>query len=196
MSGRMTVFFVERTGHVLGAVTRTSGASPDSQKGPIQEDVLVGIPGEEASGVGIGFPQFAVPGKHLSRLAVDPVGMLLLQPSYFHAPKAKDAQGIEQRPNGVEQLPELKVNAELLSTAPVIRIHLTTPAAKGGEQVWIMITGGALPEPLFIEPVFDENKDLVDFPIPALAGQAHQVLVLVEKRLPFAAIDTPHRPGP
>jgi hypothetical protein len=187
MSEKMTAFFVERTGHVLGAVTRAAGNGQASRMGPIQEDVLVEISGLSGSGSGATVTpmQFLVPGKELSTLVVNPLPAVLLQPLAFHAPKETDAQGVVQRPKEVKQLPGRTLSF-ISVTATQITVSLPTPGATKTESTWIMVAGKALAAPLIITGDIAKSASTASFAIPQLAPGVYQVLVLVEEWLPFA----------
>jgi hypothetical protein len=171
----MTVFFVERTGHVLGAVTRNSGDDPASRKGPIPEDVLIRF---------IDGSQALIAGKELSALVVAPLPDLLLAPLYFHAPKAPDAPpGTEPRPKDVKRLPKAPVTVTLAAAG--ITVDLGHDATKN-ENVWLLIVGGTLAEPFLAEGTIKEQTSSIFIPGPGLTMSVnYQILVLVEDHSTF-----------
>ncbi|HEV7669574.1 MAG TPA: hypothetical protein VGS22_13705 [Thermoanaerobaculia bacterium] len=172
MSATMTVFFVERTGHVLGAVTRNSGDDQASRKGPIPEDVLIRF---------LDGSQALIPGKELSTLVVAPLPDLLLAPLYFHAPKATDAPpGTEPRPKEVKRLPDLVVTVKVFVDG--VEVGFTAKVDKD-EKVWILVSGGTLASPIFIEGFIEKDQDKKLFPSPSLDKDViYQVLALVEEK--------------
>ncbi len=183
MSGNMTVFFVERTGHVLGAVTRAAGAGQVSRKGPIQEDVLTELTLVGSASLPSVSLQFLVPGKELSTLVVDPLPELLLQPLSFHAPKEVDAQGIEQRPKEVKQLPGRVPTVNI--DAREVKVELSGTGGPILVNAWVMVAGGALKAPLIVTGSAKEPGP-TSFALPRLDPGTYRVLVLVAGWSPFA----------
>jgi len=186
MSASMTVFFVERTGHLLGAVTRNSGVAPASRKGPISEDLLFRFKdGTQAT----------VSGNHLSTLLVAPLPEVPLAPLDFHAPKATDAPpGTAPRPKDVKRLPAAPVSVTLYSDG--ILVDLGRFATKN-ENVWILVAGGTLAEPLFVEGTIEKDSQGTTLLTPALAkGVFYQVLALVEDHATFLDRLDAHGPSP
>ena len=175
MSATMQVYFVTRTGHVLGAVSRAAGGPKAGQKAASQEDVAVrGVPTLITS-------EFLVPAKELSTLVQAANPNLPLQPLAFQV----TADGSEAQP-----LPVLTVSSVTLKVQEVTVDVGSKVTAE--EKVWVLIAGGALTAPRIAAGAILKDEKSTTLPLETLAQVEHRVLVLVSRRQPFAAKLTAH----
>jgi len=177
MSATMQVYFVTRTGHVLGAVSRAAGGPKAGQKAASQEDVAVrGVPTLITS-------EFLVPAKELSTLVQAANPNLLLQPLAFQVTAGdSEAQPLP--------LPVLTVSSVTLKVQEVTVDVGSKVTAE--EKVWVLIAGGALTAPRIAAGAILKDEKSTTLPLETLAQVEHRVLVLVSRRQPFAAKLTAH----
>jgi|GEM_PF-3538827 len=175
MSETLTVYFVSKTGHVLGAVGRIADATQESpQQTPSLESVLVrGLEQEPAT-------EILVPAAELSTLVLPPNPDLLLNPLAFQVPA---------RGNGVQLLNEDLVVSGITLSDRKVTVALGADLTQA-EAVWVLITGGALKVPLVANGTIPAGKFSIDLTIGPLAPGTYQSLVLVREHQPFVQTDT------
>ena len=189
MSEMMTVYFVTATGHVLGAATRAQAAGAVAAvaagKTASAEDVLVRGVADDKTRKPPAFASFLVPAPALSTLALAPHPRLPLDPLAFQVP----AESHEVQPLGSLTISkvELKVN----------EVTVSVVAEKTAAGVWVLLLGGRLPAPRIAVAALAAGQDSVTLPLETLAPGDYHLLVLVERRRPFAQSATlsPSSPG-
>ena len=171
MSETLTVYFVPRTGHVLGTVTRAAGSPTPRAASP--ETVLVrgGFQGR----VDPSFPGFLVPSPQLSTLTLPPDLKLVLSPL------------------GFEVLPQIDAVQPLMGRVRDISmdtnsVRVTVEVAVAQEEpVWVLITREEMIVPRIVvkQVAKGESSVLINLDAPQPGG-TYQVLALVGDHLPFA----------
>jgi hypothetical protein len=167
MTDKITLLFVEHTGHVLAAVTRNADPT-----GPISAGELA------AGGLLVrGFSpqaQFEVSSEQLAVLTVDLDPVVLLQPRTY---RVEQAQAVP--------LPStLVTDLTVKLTATNVEVSLTGSAPEE-TRVWFQIEGGHLTSPLVAYGVIPTGMQKVTLPIEALGPGTYNVLVLVVDYPPF-----------
>jgi len=175
MSETLTVYFVSRTGHVLGAVGRAADVTQEPpQKTPSLESVLVrGVEQDPAI-------EILVPAAELSTLAIPPHPKLPLQPR---------ALQVSAETNDVQVLAEDSIVSGIVLSERQITIGVEADVKKPA-PVWVLITGGGLKAPLVVVGVFPAGEFQIDLSIGPLAPGTYQSLVLVREIQPFVQTDS------
>lgn len=179
MSETMTAYFVSRTGHVLGAVTRAAGAIPPVPRAASLEDVLVRGGFKNPSPLDPSFPGFLMPARELSTLVFAPDLRLVPDPLEFQVLAQIDA---------VQHLAlDVRSISLALTSGPTkvtVQVDHEVPQE---EPVWVLITGGTLTEPRIGAGIIPGSTNTGALDVAALSPGTYSVLALVRDHVPFAA---------
>jgi hypothetical protein len=165
MTDKITLLFVEHTGHVLAAVSRSADPTGPISAGELAAGGLLvrGLRDQV---------QFEVPSVQLAVLTLDLDPVVLLQPRAY-AIVQEQAVPLPSTPAPTVTLTAINVEVKLNDDAPA------------ETKVWLQIEGGNLTAPVVTQGLISTGEKSVILPIEPLGLGTYDVLVLVVDYLPF-----------
>lgn len=169
MTEKMTVLFIEQTGHVLGALTHVADPTAELSPSVLASGGLLvrGFPGKQ---------QFEVPPEWLKTLNVDLNEAVLLNPRAFYVDETqKSALPVASAPISSVVLDSTKVTVTPISAT----VAVTTLT-----KVWVQVAGGTLTEPRVAKGELKIGDKKLELSIETLDPGPYSVLTLAVNYAP------------